>query len=48
MLIMLLGTTRLVYSKNVVIITDRKCHDQEITKKMIDYGDYHQENVVSD
>ena len=29
MLILLFGTTRQVYSKIVVIITDRKCHDQE-------------------
>ena len=28
MLILLLGTTRQVYSKNGVIITDKKCRDQ--------------------
>ena len=28
MLILLLGTTRQEYSKNIVIITDRKCRDQ--------------------
>ena len=46
MLILLLGTTRQVYSKNVVIITDTKCRDQvsdqelgakqNITKHVID------------
>ena len=46
MLILLLGTTRHIFSKNVVIITDRKYHDQvsiqelgaqqNVTKHVID------------
>ena len=33
-LILLLGITRQAYSKKVVIITDRKCHDQVSDQEM--------------